>query len=110
MFWSLIFLLLSMDDATEKGAKVEVAVTPPSDSGPVQNGIAHNVEEVNDFFILIFILVLVNLLHVWLCFSLKANILIEWTVYILFSYHLQLNPVYILPYIKEIAFCSCPSV
>ncbi|KAM7024803.1 sodium/potassium/calcium exchanger 2 [Acridotheres tristis] len=29
----------------EKGAKVEVAVTPPSDSGPVQNGIAHNVEE-----------------------------------------------------------------
>ncbi|NXC62535.1 NCKX2 protein, partial [Aleadryas rufinucha] len=37
--------LLSMDDATEKGAKVEVAVTPPSDSGPVQNGIAHNVEE-----------------------------------------------------------------
>ncbi|NXJ20596.1 NCKX2 protein, partial [Dicrurus megarhynchus] len=30
----------------EKGAKVEVAVTPPSDSGPVQNGIAHNVEEV----------------------------------------------------------------
>lgn len=39
-----------MDDATEKGAKVEVAVTPPSDSGPVQNGIAHNVEEVSDFF------------------------------------------------------------
>lgn len=39
-----------MDDATEKGAKVEVAVTPPSDSGPVQNGIAHNVEEVNDSF------------------------------------------------------------
>ncbi|NWU38749.1 NCKX2 protein, partial [Hylia prasina] len=37
----------------EKGAKVEVAVTPPSDSGPVQNGIAHNVEEVNDFFIII---------------------------------------------------------
>ncbi|NWW15029.1 NCKX2 protein, partial [Falcunculus frontatus] len=34
----------------EKGAKVEVAVTPPSDSGPVQNGIAHNVEEVSDFF------------------------------------------------------------
>ncbi|NXT70234.1 NCKX2 protein, partial [Chaetops frenatus] len=33
----------------EKGAKVEVAVTPPSDSGPVQNGIAHNVEEVSDF-------------------------------------------------------------
>ncbi|KFW69964.1 Sodium/potassium/calcium exchanger 2 [Pygoscelis adeliae] len=29
----------------EKSAKVEVAVTPPSDSGPVQNGIAHNVEE-----------------------------------------------------------------
>ncbi|NXP18742.1 NCKX2 protein, partial [Scytalopus superciliaris] len=29
----------------EKGSKVEVAVTPPSDSGPVQNGIAHNVEE-----------------------------------------------------------------
>ncbi|KFQ24668.1 Sodium/potassium/calcium exchanger 2 [Merops nubicus] len=26
-------------------AKVEVAVTPPSDSGPVQNGVAHNVEE-----------------------------------------------------------------
>ncbi|NWT55088.1 NCKX2 protein, partial [Erythrocercus mccallii] len=40
----------------EKGAKVEVAVTPPSDSGPVQNGIAHNIEEVNDFFILLFIL------------------------------------------------------
>lgn len=53
-----------MDDATEKGAKVEVAVTPPSDSGPVQNGIAHNVEEVNDFFILLFILVLVNILLV----------------------------------------------
>ncbi|KFR16876.1 Sodium/potassium/calcium exchanger 2 [Opisthocomus hoazin] len=34
-----------MDVATEKSAKVEVAVTPPSDSGPVQNGIAHNVEE-----------------------------------------------------------------
>ncbi|XP_023799410.1 sodium/potassium/calcium exchanger 2 isoform X2 [Cyanistes caeruleus] len=32
----------------EKGAKVEVAVTPPSDSGPVQNGIAHNVEENED--------------------------------------------------------------
>ncbi|NXO21809.1 NCKX2 protein, partial [Cisticola juncidis] len=45
-----------VDDAAEKGAKVEVAVTPPSDSGPVQNGIAHNVEEVNDFFILLFIL------------------------------------------------------
>ncbi|NXF10320.1 NCKX2 protein, partial [Smithornis capensis] len=30
---------------SKKGAKVEVAVTPPSDSGPVQNGIAHNVEE-----------------------------------------------------------------
>ncbi|NXD45240.1 NCKX2 protein, partial [Copsychus sechellarum] len=44
-----------------KGAKVEVAVTPPSDSGPVQNGIAHNVEEVNDFFILLFILVLLFL-------------------------------------------------
>ncbi|NXL89660.1 NCKX2 protein, partial [Alectura lathami] len=29
----------------EKSAKVEVAVTPPSDSGPVQNGIAHNVDE-----------------------------------------------------------------
>uniref|UniRef100_A0A803YEQ1 Solute carrier family 24 member 2 n=1 Tax=Meleagris gallopavo TaxID=9103 RepID=A0A803YEQ1_MELGA len=29
----------------EKGAKVEVAVTPPSDSGPVQNGIAHNADE-----------------------------------------------------------------
>lgn len=40
-----------MDDDTEKSAKVEVAVTPPSDSGPVQNGIAHNVEEeVNVFF------------------------------------------------------------
>ncbi|NXK50535.1 NCKX2 protein, partial [Chauna torquata] len=35
----------------EKSAKVEVAVTPPSDSGPVQNGIAHNVEEeVSVFF------------------------------------------------------------
>ncbi|XP_033928734.1 sodium/potassium/calcium exchanger 2 [Melopsittacus undulatus] len=32
----------------EKGVKVEVAVTPPSDSGPVQNGIAHNVEEENE--------------------------------------------------------------
>ncbi|NXN93332.1 NCKX2 protein, partial [Rhinopomastus cyanomelas] len=29
----------------EKGAKVEVAVTPPSDSGQMQNGVAHNVEE-----------------------------------------------------------------
>ncbi|NXG62090.1 NCKX2 protein, partial [Hemiprocne comata] len=29
----------------EKSAKVEVAVTPPTDSGPVQNGIAHNVDE-----------------------------------------------------------------
>ncbi|NXD14409.1 NCKX2 protein, partial [Nothocercus nigrocapillus] len=37
----------------KKSAKVEVAITPPSDSGPVQNGIAHNVEEeVNVFFIL----------------------------------------------------------
>uniref|UniRef100_A0A8C3H138 Solute carrier family 24 member 2 n=1 Tax=Corvus moneduloides TaxID=1196302 RepID=A0A8C3H138_CORMO len=34
----------------EKGAKVEVAVTPPSDSGPVQNGIAHNVEETSRKF------------------------------------------------------------
>ncbi|XP_057288915.1 sodium/potassium/calcium exchanger 2 isoform X2 [Pezoporus wallicus] len=32
----------------EKSAKVEVAVTPPSDSGPVQNGIAPNVEEENE--------------------------------------------------------------
>lgn len=41
-----------MDNDTEKSAKVEVAVTPPSDSGPVQNGIAHNVEEeVSVFFI-----------------------------------------------------------
>ncbi|XP_064294639.1 sodium/potassium/calcium exchanger 2 isoform X2 [Phalacrocorax carbo] len=32
----------------EKSVKVEVAVTPPSDSGPVQNGIAHNVEEENE--------------------------------------------------------------
>ncbi|XP_025929326.1 sodium/potassium/calcium exchanger 2 isoform X2 [Apteryx rowi] len=32
----------------EKSAKVEVAVTPPSDSGPVQNGIAHNAEEENE--------------------------------------------------------------
>ncbi|XP_075582663.1 sodium/potassium/calcium exchanger 2 isoform X1 [Pelecanus crispus] len=32
----------------EKSAKVEVAVTPPSDSVPVQNGIAHNVEEENE--------------------------------------------------------------
>uniref|UniRef100_A0A8C0C102 Solute carrier family 24 member 2 n=1 Tax=Buteo japonicus TaxID=224669 RepID=A0A8C0C102_9AVES len=32
----------------EKSAKVEVAVTPPSDPGPVQNGIAHNVEEENE--------------------------------------------------------------
>lgn len=66
-----------MDDATEKGAKVEVAVTPPSDSGPVQNGIAHNVEEeVSVFFILIFIFVLLNILHSWLCFSLRVYILI----------------------------------
>ncbi|NWY14298.1 NCKX2 protein, partial [Aphelocoma coerulescens] len=35
----------SITDLSPKGAKVEVAVTPPSDSGPVQNGIAHNVEE-----------------------------------------------------------------
>ncbi|KAF1573356.1 UNVERIFIED_CONTAM: Sodium/potassium/calcium exchanger 2, partial [Eudyptes pachyrhynchus] len=40
-------------ECSKKSAKVEVAVTPPSDSGPVQNGIAHNVEEeVNVFFIL----------------------------------------------------------
>lgn len=40
-----------MENDTEKSAKVEVAVTPPSDSGPVQNGIAHNVEEeVSVFF------------------------------------------------------------
>ncbi|XP_040397989.1 sodium/potassium/calcium exchanger 2 isoform X2 [Cygnus olor] len=32
----------------EKSAKVEVEITPPSDSGPVQNGIAHNVEEENE--------------------------------------------------------------
>ncbi|NWS70169.1 NCKX2 protein, partial [Crotophaga sulcirostris] len=32
-------------ECSQKSAKVEVAVTPPSDSGPVQNGIAHNVEE-----------------------------------------------------------------
>ncbi|NWR77312.1 NCKX2 protein, partial [Centropus unirufus] len=38
-------------ECSKKSAKVEVAVTPPSDSGPVQNGIAHNVEEeVNAFF------------------------------------------------------------
>ncbi|KFO97602.1 Sodium/potassium/calcium exchanger 2 [Calypte anna] len=43
----------------EKSAKVEVAVTPPADSGPVQNGIAHNVdEEVNTFFILLLIFIL----------------------------------------------------
>ncbi|NXN73018.1 NCKX2 protein, partial [Himantopus himantopus] len=42
-------------ECSKKSAKVEVAVTPPSDSGPVQNGIAHNVEEVNVFFILFFI-------------------------------------------------------
>ncbi|NWV62048.1 NCKX2 protein, partial [Malurus elegans] len=41
----LICCFLTLICATEKGAKVEVAVTPPSDSGPVQNGIAHNVEE-----------------------------------------------------------------
>ncbi|NXA19945.1 NCKX2 protein, partial [Ibidorhyncha struthersii] len=41
-------------ECSKKSAKVEVAVTPPSDSGPVQNGIAHNVEEVNVFFILFF--------------------------------------------------------
>lgn len=66
-----------MDDATEKSAKVEVAVTPPSDSGPVQNGIAHNVEEeVNVFFILLIIFVLLNILHSWWCFSLRVYILI----------------------------------
>ncbi|NXJ63542.1 NCKX2 protein, partial [Rostratula benghalensis] len=32
-------------ECSKKSAKVEVAVTPPSDSGPVQNGIAHNAEE-----------------------------------------------------------------
>ncbi|XP_008948498.1 PREDICTED: sodium/potassium/calcium exchanger 2 isoform X2 [Merops nubicus] len=32
----------------ECSTKVEVAVTPPSDSGPVQNGVAHNVEEENE--------------------------------------------------------------
>ncbi|NXV32686.1 NCKX2 protein, partial [Rissa tridactyla] len=37
-------------ECSKKSAKVEVAVTPPSDSGPVQNGIAHNVDEVNVFF------------------------------------------------------------
>ncbi|NXW89744.1 NCKX2 protein, partial [Alopecoenas beccarii] len=43
-------------ECCKKGAKVEVAVTPPSDSGPVQNGIAHNVEEeVSVLFILLFI-------------------------------------------------------
>ncbi|XP_064356938.1 sodium/potassium/calcium exchanger 2-like [Dromaius novaehollandiae] len=31
-----------------KSAKVEVAVTPPSDSGPVQNGITHNMKEENE--------------------------------------------------------------
>ncbi|NXG85732.1 NCKX2 protein, partial [Stercorarius parasiticus] len=42
-------------ECSKKSAKVEVAVTPPSDSGPVQNGIAHNVEEeVNVFFNLFF--------------------------------------------------------
>ncbi|NXJ57374.1 NCKX2 protein, partial [Spizaetus tyrannus] len=46
-------------ECSKKSAKVEVAVTPPSDSGPVQNGIAHNVEEeVNVFFILLFIFIL----------------------------------------------------
>ncbi|NWV43968.1 NCKX2 protein, partial [Grantiella picta] len=35
----------NITNLSPKGAKVEVAVTPPSDSGPVQNGIAHNVEE-----------------------------------------------------------------
>lgn len=53
-----------MDNTTEKGAKVEVAVTPPSDSGPVQNGIAHNVdEEVGAFLILIFVFISVNILR-----------------------------------------------
>lgn len=52
-----------MDDATDKSAKVEVAVTPPSDSGPVQNGIAHNVEEEVNVFFILFILILVNTLH-----------------------------------------------
>ncbi|XP_051499145.1 sodium/potassium/calcium exchanger 2 isoform X1 [Apus apus] len=32
----------------EKSAKVEVAVTPPADSGPVQNGVAHNIDEENE--------------------------------------------------------------
>ncbi|NWQ85706.1 NCKX2 protein, partial [Burhinus bistriatus] len=45
-------------ECSKKSAKVEVAVTPPSDSGPVQNGIAHNVEEeVNVFFIFFFIFI-----------------------------------------------------
>ncbi|NWS61030.1 NCKX2 protein, partial [Chunga burmeisteri] len=43
-------------ECSKKSAKVEVAVTPPSDSGPVQNGIAHNAEEeVNVFFFILFI-------------------------------------------------------
>lgn len=49
---------LLMDDLTEKielpnAAKVEVAITPPTDSGPVQNGnVAHNTEaEVNIFLL-----------------------------------------------------------
>ncbi|NXY42571.1 NCKX2 protein, partial [Ceuthmochares aereus] len=37
-------------ECCKKSAKVEVAVTPPSDSGPVQNGVAHNVEEEVDVF------------------------------------------------------------
>lgn len=49
-----------MDNDTEKSAKVEVAVTPPSDSGPVQNGIAHNVEEEVSVF---FIFTLANILR-----------------------------------------------
>lgn len=54
-----------MDNTTEKSAKVEVAVTPPSDSGPVQNGIAHNVdEEVSASLIVIFVFLSVNILHV----------------------------------------------
>ncbi|NXL36161.1 NCKX2 protein, partial [Glaucidium brasilianum] len=35
-------------ECSKKSAKVEVAVTPPSDSGPVQNGIAPNAEEENE--------------------------------------------------------------
>lgn len=104
-----------MDDATEKSAKVEVAVTPPSDSGPVQNGVAHNVEEVNVFFILFFIYFYIGKYIACLIVVFTESVhlnskkpLIQ-TVYNIFNLHLQRNPVHGLPYIKAL-LCPCPSM